>query len=87
MRVVDNQLLEKYLERANLNYSDLAKGTDIARSTIYNMADGRYCPSHSIMTILADFLEISPEDFLTIFFSNINFTKEFWNYELTRELK
>lgn len=73
MNVIDNDLLLKYLDQAGLNYSGLANETAIARSTIYNICKGLHYPSHEIMTILADFLKISAEDFLAIFFSNLNF--------------
>lgn len=73
MKVINNELLLKYLEEAGLSCTALAKETAISRSTIYNMAKGQHCPSHEIMTILAKFLNISAEDFLAIFFNNLEF--------------
>lgn len=76
MKIIDNELLSKYIKKTGLNYSQLSKQTTISRNTLYNITWGRNCPSYSVMSILADSLEFTQSDFIATFFPNVNFKDE-----------
>lgn len=76
MKVIDNELLFKYMDQADLNYSDISRKTDISRSTLYNIIWGKNCPSYMVMSTLVDSLEFTQNEFISIFFPHLNFKEE-----------
>lgn len=73
MKIINNELLFEYIKQTGLNYSDISKKTAISRNTLYNIMWGRNCPSYSVMTALADYLEFTQAEFIDIFFPAVNF--------------
>lgn len=76
MKVINSDLLFQYLEKANLNYSELAEKTAISRNTFYNILCGKNFPSYSVMSILASSLEFTQSEFIEVFFPNVEFKDE-----------
>lgn len=76
MKLIDNELLFKYMEQTGLNYSDISKRTTISRNTLYNILWGRNYPSYSVMSTLADSLEFTQAEFIAIFFPKVKFKDE-----------
>lgn len=75
MKIIDNQLLAKYINKTGLNQSEFAKNTDISRGTVHNLLAGSTCPSLAIINCLASSLDFTQDDFAATFFPNIQFKK------------
>lgn len=76
MKVINNELLFKYMDREDLNYSDISRKTDISRGTLYNIIWGKNCPSYLVMATIANSLEFTQNEFISIFFPHVNFKEE-----------
>lgn len=75
MKLIDNELLAKYINSTGLNYSELARTVQISRNTIYNVLLGDTQPSLPVINCLASSLDFTLEDFVATFFPNIQFKK------------
>lgn len=73
MRIIDNELLTKYINETGLNYSELARTIEISRNTIYNVVLGVTQPSLSVINCFASTLDFTQDDFIATFFPNIKF--------------
>lgn len=76
MKIINNEVFFKYMEKSGLNYSDISKRATISRNTLYNIIWGKTCPSHPVMANLANSLEFTQDEFIAIFFPNVNFKDE-----------
>lgn len=83
VRVINNELLTKYIHQTGLNYKDLAAKLDISRNTIYNVMVGSTCPSAEIIHIFGSSLEFTQDDFVATFYPEIQFKEETLDDELT----
>lgn len=75
--VINKELLIQHINQTGLNYSEIARGIEISRNTIYNVLFGETNPSYSVINSIAAFLELTENDFLQIFFPEITFKKDF----------
>lgn len=75
MKVINIELLLKYINDTGLNQTELAKNMDVSRGTIRNLLGGMTKPSLPIINCLADSLDFTLEDFAATFFPNIEFKK------------
>lgn len=73
MKSIDNELLSKHIYETGLSYLEIAESTKISRNTIYNVLCGQTCPSYSVMNNLANTLQLTQNDFIAIFFPEIQF--------------
>lgn len=76
MKTINNELLLNYIQESGLKYKEIASETMISRGTLYNISWGKNHPSYLVMSILADYLEFTKEEFLEIFFPEVDFKKE-----------
>lgn len=77
METIDNELLSERINQTGLNYSELSREINISRNTLYNISLGRTFPRPEVINSLVSFLEITEEDFIAIFYPNIEFKKGF----------
>ena len=68
---IDTELLFTYFDKSGFTYTELAKNIGISRNTIHNILFGVTTPSHYVAAHLAEALDLSQEEFVTIFFPNI----------------
>jgi len=83
MYEIDYELLLKYIREKDLSYVDLANAAHISRTSLYNVIDGKNCPSHYVAVNLIEALGLTLEDTAAIFYPNIKFKKEIGHEQFT----
>lgn len=73
MNIIDKRLLIEQMNERGLNYGGLAEATQFSRTALYNVIEGRNCPSYFFIDSLIDALELTKEDTIKIFFSKSKF--------------
>lgn len=76
MKAINNELLFKYVEENGLSYTEIASEAMISKGTLYNILLRRNHPSYLITNILANYLELTKEEFVEIFFPAVKFREE-----------
>jgi len=73
MNIIDKELLLDQMNERGFNYGGLAEATQFSRTALYNVIEGKNCPSYFLIDSIIDALELSKEDTIKIFFSNSKF--------------
>lgn len=76
MKVINNNMLSRYIYDKGYNNSELSRATNISRSTIENIISGKNHPSYTVINILAETLKMTENIFLEIFFPATNFNDD-----------
>lgn len=73
MNIINKGLLLKHMNDKGLNYAGLAEETKFSRTALYNVIEGKNCPSYFFIDSLIAALELTKEDTIKIFFSKSKF--------------
>lgn len=76
MKIIDNELLSRYIYEVGCSSSELARKTNISRSTLHNIVVGHNYPSHTVINLLASALDMTQNKFIEIFYPAIEFVEE-----------
>jgi len=73
LNIINKRLLLELMDERGLNYAELAEETQFSRTALYNVIEGKNCPSYFFIDSLIDALELTKEDTIKIFFSKSKF--------------
>lgn len=73
---INGKLLSEYIAQTGLSCEEFCQLSDISRKTIYNVSVGGVKPSYYVIHCMAQTLNLTKADFLSIFFPKLNFKEE-----------